>query len=180
MRKLITAALSALALGFVTVGAGVGPAEAAAETSPTQICRDLAANAPDVYEFLATKPGGCVSSVASVGVEALQAGAFPSNAAAIGNCKFLETMSFFRFPAPASTYPVVFHEEFGDLDAVIALLIEEFEVPAGVAATLAPIVVANFNANIDAFTADNRAGCVRVLRGLHGGALFGLIFAGLE
>ena len=92
---------------------------------------------------------------------------------------FLESMSFFRVPAPASTYPVIFHDEFGNLDAVIALLIEE-GVPAEVAATLAPIVVANFNENIDAFTANNRAGCVRVLRGLHSGALFELIFAGLE
>ena len=176
MRKVIPAALSALALSIVAVGAGVGPAHAAAATSPTQICRDLAANAPDAYEFLATKPGGCVSSVASVGLDALQAGAFPSNAAAVGNCKFLESMSFFRVPAPTSTYPVTFHEEFGNLDAVIALLIEE-GVPAEVAATLAPIVVANFNENIDAFTANNRAGCVRVLRGLHSGALFELIFA---
>lgn len=174
MRKVIPAALSALALSIVAVGAGVAPAHAAAATSPTQICRDLAMNAPDVYEFLATKPGGCVSSVASVGLDALETGAFPSNAAAVGNCKFLESTSFFRFPAPASTYPVIFHEEFGDLDAVIALLGED--VPAEVAA----IVVANFNENIDAFTADNRAGCVRVLRGLHSGALFELIFAGLE
>ncbi|MEO6712934.1 MAG: hypothetical protein ABIM89_05835 [Mycobacteriales bacterium] len=178
MRRTISAALSALALSAVALGAGVAPAQAAAESSPVQICRDLAANAPDLYEFIATKPGGCVSTVASVGLEALAAGAFPSNAAAIGNCKFLEQMSFFRFPAPASVYPVVFHEEFGDLDAVIALLIED-GVPAEVAATLAPIVVTNFTENIDAFTANNRAGCVRVLRGLHSGALFELIFAGL-
>lgn len=179
MRKVFTSALSALALSVVAVGAGVGPAHAAAATSPTQICRDLAAAAPEVYEFIATKPGGCVSTVASVGLEALQAGAFPSNAAAIGNCKFLEQMSFFRFPAPASTYPVVFHEEFGNLDAVVAILIEQ-GAPADVAPLLAPMVVANFTTNIDAFTANNRAGCVRVLRGLHSGALFELLFAGVQ
>lgn len=178
MRKRIMSALSTLALTVVAVGAG-GPAHAAAATSPTQACRDLAANAPEVYGFLATKPGGCVSSVASVGLEALQAGAFPSNAAAIGNCKFLEQMSFFRFPAPASTYPVVFHEEFGNIDAVIAMLVED-GTPADVAAQLAQIVVGNFNANIDAFTANNRAGCVRVLRGLHSGSLFELLFARLD
>lgn len=88
------AATAALALGgAVTASAGAAP-----DSSPRAVCADLAETMPEAYAFLETKPGGCVSSIASVGLEALMAGAFPSQAAAVGNCKFLEENFFGGYP----------------------------------------------------------------------------------
>ena len=95
MRKLLAAAAA------VTVGVAVLIPEAAAaapSSGPRAICTALKTQNPEVYGFLESKPGGCVSSVASVGVEALMAGAFPSTASAIGNCKFLEANMFGGYP----------------------------------------------------------------------------------
>jgi hypothetical protein len=77
-----------VALGAVCV---VPAALAGKDDNPSAICRGGAI--PELNEFVGSG-GGCVSTVASVGVEALMAGAFPSNAAAIENCKFLEETAF--------------------------------------------------------------------------------------
>ena len=88
--------MTVLACAMVAAGtAGLAlasPAAAVSDKSPAKICQQLAVSDPEVYEFLATKPGGCPSSIASVGIDALMAGAFPSNAAAVGNCKSLEDL----------------------------------------------------------------------------------------
>ena len=81
-------------IGLLTVLAGlavVSTASAGKDDNPSAICRDGAI--PELNEFVGSG-GGCVSTVASVGIEALLAGAFPSNAAAIENCKFLEETAF--------------------------------------------------------------------------------------
>ena len=76
------------------------PTPRGAETSSAS----LPAVDPEASEFLGTG-GGCVSSVASIGVEALENGAFPSNAAAVANCKGIE--------AEVGGYPYAFY---GNLD----------------------------------------------------------------
>ena len=167
MKKMLRA-LCTLTLAVSVTAVMGSPVQAApSSSSPVAICRDLAANNPDLYGFIATKPGGCVSTVASVGLDALAEGAFPSRAAAVGNCKFLEAMSFFRDPAPAKVYPYTFHGELRDIE----VLMTEF----GLTEAQAERVAAAYEANLDAFTANNRAGCVRVLKGLHSGQLFGLV-----
>ena len=170
MRKFLTAAV--LSLAVASTGLAVVPA-AHAGTSPAAFCRELKVNSPDLYEGLATH-GGCVSSIASVGADALEAGAFPSMAAAIGNCKMLERTAFVADGSRA--YPYTFYGDvFSNVDIVIGILMED-GVPAEGAAALAPAIVANYLASQSAFTATNRAGCISVLRGLHSGELFGLIF----
>jgi hypothetical protein len=81
---------------------------AAPGTSPAKFCKEvLPVVDPGASEFLGTG-GGCVSSVASVGAEALMDGAFPSTAAAIANWKFLEVNAF----APTNggdPYPYAFY-----------------------------------------------------------------------
>ena len=69
----------------------VPTALAGKDDNPSAICRDGAI--PELNEFVGSG-GGCVSTVASVGIDALLAGAFPSNAAAVENCKFLEKTAF--------------------------------------------------------------------------------------
>lgn len=87
--RILTVTAAAAALTVVpTAGASAAPAGA----SPVATCKQLAEADPEAYAFIATKPGACVSSVASVGVEALMTGAFPSQAAAVGNCKAIEAM----------------------------------------------------------------------------------------
>ena len=171
MRKSLlgTTVLAGAMLAASTAGLAVAsPAAAATDNSPAKVCQQLAISDPEAYEFLATKPGGCQSSIASVGIEALMAGAFPSNAAAVGNCKGLEEM--------VGGYPYQFYGDvFTSVEVVTAMLIEE-GTPPDVAAALAPVIVANYEANAEAFYAKNRAGCTRVLQGLHSGELFGLIF----
>lgn len=85
--------LACAAIVFAITAAPVMASEHAS-MSPKETCAWLEANMPEAYAFIATKPGACESSVASVGVEALMAGAFPSTAAAVGQCKFLEENFF--------------------------------------------------------------------------------------
>ena len=128
MKKFLVTAVSIAIAGAALV---MAPAAAAAPTSnPVRLCAALAEQDPEAYAFLATKPGGCVSSVASVGVEALMAGAFPSKAAAVGNCKFLEANVF-------GGYPYAFYGQVAD----------------------------------PRFVANNRAGCIAVLKRLHTGEI---------
>jgi hypothetical protein len=179
LTRVIAVATSAAALAVVPLaGANAAPGGTGggASNSPTAVCAFLADNDPGTYEFFATKPGGCPSTVASVGVEALMSGAFPSTAAAIGNCKGLEK----TFP---NGYPYSFYEGVFDNVAIVTAMLQE-EGPGGEpgmspeeAAAFAPVVVANYEANKARFTAKNRAGCVSVLKDLHSGELFGLLFA---
>lgn len=69
----------------------VPPALAGKDDNPSALCRSGAV--PELNEFVGSG-GGCVSTVASVGIQALLSGAFPSNAAAVENCKFLEATAF--------------------------------------------------------------------------------------
>ncbi len=134
MKKLTVLIALALIMSVFAVPAVAGP-----ENNPKQICKWLEQNEPEAFEFLNTKPGACVSSVASVGVEALMQGAFPSNAAAVGNCKALEA-TFFLDPGEPNVggpYPYQFYW---------------FE-----------------GSNPDTYTAYNRAGCVRLLKAFHSG-----------
>jgi hypothetical protein len=136
-----------VSIGLVTMltPAAAGVAGAApggnGDGSPVVVCAYLRDNVPDAYEFLNTKPGACVSSIASVGRVALEEGAFPSIAAAIGNCKFLEATAFMdpAEPNPGGPYPYQFYW-FGGSDP-------------------------------DQYTANNRAGCVKLLYKFHTGQL---------
>ncbi len=90
-------ALTAGVLGMGATGAVAGPSK----PNPAQFCRD--SNNADGY--LASH-GGCASSVASIGAEALMSGAFPSRAAAIANCKGIEEM--------VGGFPYYFYGRVGD------------------------------------------------------------------
>jgi len=82
MSKTITRLGVGLAVGAAVLVGATGLADAAPkEPTPVQVCQD-----PEAQEFLAST-GGCVSSVASIGLEALMSGAFPSRAAAVANCR---------------------------------------------------------------------------------------------
>lgn len=166
MRKLVTGAVLALIFaGSAPIATAPAQAVKGGGGSPKAVCATLAEQEPDLYQFIATKPGACESSVASVGMEALLQGAFPSQASAVGNCKMLET---------EISYPYSFY---GDLFSTVegaAFFLQQVGLPP----ELAALVVANYAANIDAFTAKNRAGCVTVLKGLHSGELFGLLLPG--
>lgn len=62
---------------------GAGPAVAAESVAnPAEFCKESG----NAEGYLAST-GGCASSVASIGIDALLAGAFPSRAAATANCK---------------------------------------------------------------------------------------------
>jgi hypothetical protein len=170
MRKFLTATV--LTLAVASTGLAAAPA-AQAGTGPAAFCRQLKVDSPDLYGGLGGF-AGCVSTIAAVGADALDEGAFPSIAAAIANCKMLEKTAFVA--DGGSAYPYTFYGDvFSNVGVVTGLLIED-GVPPEVAAQLAPMIVANYLANRDAFTANNRAGCVQVLRRLHSGELFGLIF----
>ncbi|HEX6888083.1 MAG TPA: hypothetical protein VF143_08250 [Candidatus Nanopelagicales bacterium] len=173
------AGATVLAAAFLACGLASAPAASAAPAagSPAKTCDYLASITDEtdplfgLYDFIATQPGGCESTIASVGIAALSEGAFPSQAAAVGNCKAIED--------EVGGYPYQFYGGFLDnVEAVTAALIED-GVPPDVAAAMAPIIVDNYLANVDLFTAENRPGCVRVLQGLHSGELFGLIFPAL-
>jgi hypothetical protein len=141
MKKLI---VSLLAAGAVA-GAAATPAAAAPE-SPAKTCAALAASNPELFGFIGTKPGACQSTVASVGLEALMQGAFPSNAAAVGNCKTLEATMFQAYtPEDGRAYPYQFYHFVPGLPAEIR----------------------------SQLYARNRADCVRVLKRIHGGLLGG-------
>jgi hypothetical protein len=98
----------AIVLVFALAALAAPAALAGPDASPAKFCKEvLPVVNPEASEFLGTG-GGCVSSVASVGIEALMQGAFPSTAAAIANCKFLEEDAF----APANggdPYPYAFY-----------------------------------------------------------------------
>ena len=129
---------------------------AASAAGPAALCADL--------ENLGLSRGACVSSVATSGATTADE-IVPSQAAYIANCKDLE-VSAFAADGDGRPYPYQFYK--GMLDNPVVA--SEFFGPE-----LAPVVVANYLANQSAFVADNRAGCVRVLRGLHSGELFGLL-----
>ena len=105
MRKfLAVGATAALCLS----GAIVSSAAAAPNTaSPKAACDELD---PELYGMLGGTTGACVSTAASVGLDALMTGAFPSTAAAIANCKFLEE----NFFAMAGGYPYAFYGQVDD------------------------------------------------------------------
>lgn len=104
MKKVLALAIAALAVAVAVPVASAGPGD----PNPSQFCREiLPVVDPEASAFLGTG-GGCVSSVASVGIEALMSGAFPSTAAAIENCKFLET-AFFAPTNGGDPYPYAFY-----------------------------------------------------------------------
>lgn len=106
-RFLAVGATAALCLS----GALASSAAAAPNGSnPKAVCDELAMLDPDTYAFLGGTTGTCVSSLASVGMEELMAGAFPSTAAAIANCKFLEENVFVEFGG----YPYAFYGQVDD------------------------------------------------------------------
>lgn len=105
MKKLLFLAVVALS---AAVAAPIATADPAAP-NPSQMCREiLPVVSPEASEFLGTG-GGCVSSIASVGLEALMVGAFPSTAAAIANCKFLEENAFSPANGGGKPYPYAFY-----------------------------------------------------------------------
>jgi hypothetical protein len=78
-----TRTIAALAAALVAVGVGAPTAaSAASDASPAQLCKETGN-----FEGYLASTGGCASSVASIGVEALFVDfAFPSQAAAVANC----------------------------------------------------------------------------------------------
>jgi hypothetical protein len=151
MRRILLTLTAVIALTAVTAGT----AAAAPSKSPAKQCAALAASDPELYGFIATKPGACQSTLASVGLEALAGGAFPSNAAAIGNCKTLEATAFQAYtPEDGRAYPYQFY---WDLRAMIE------GVPGLEGAR------EYYDSIADQLVARNRAGCVAVLRRVHGG-----------
>ncbi|MFC7491589.1 MULTISPECIES: hypothetical protein [unclassified Knoellia] len=80
------AAALAIAAGTVGMTATTAAADPAAPNA-AQLCK--MSNNADGY---LGSHGGCVSSVASIGMDALMEGAFPTRAAAIANCKGIEEM----------------------------------------------------------------------------------------
>ena len=108
MKRRTIVLVAAIAVLLLTV---VSPASAGRDSNPVDICKYLEAEMPEAYEFLNTKPGGCVSSVASVGVDGLMSGAFPSTAAAVGQCKILEATAMMDpgEPNPGGPYPYQFY-----------------------------------------------------------------------
>lgn len=97
MKKLL---MVTFAIGALTLG--IAPnASAAAPGNPVDFCR--ASNNADGY---LGSHGGCVSSVASIGLDALMEGAFPSRPAAVANCK--------QIAALYGGYPYYFYGNFGN------------------------------------------------------------------
>jgi hypothetical protein len=95
---MVRATIVAVLMGCALVA--VPTAMAGKDDNPSAICRGGAI--PDLNEFVGTG-GGCTSTVASVGIDALLGGAFPSTAAAVENCKFLEANFF------GDGYPYAFY-----------------------------------------------------------------------
>ena len=100
MRRIIQVLLAATLLAALPAAAASAKPDGD-KMSPREWCQFLEENDQEAYQFLATQPGGCESSIASVGAEALMTGAFPSNAAAVGNCKLIE--------AEVGGYPYAFY-----------------------------------------------------------------------
>jgi hypothetical protein len=129
---------------------------AASAAGPAALCAELG--------DLGLTRGACASSVATSGATS-EDDIVPSGAAYIANCKRLEATDFVK--DGARPYPYQFYK--GLLDTPEGA--ELFFPGAGAA------VSANYLQHQAAFVAANRAGCVRVLRGLHSGALFDLLLA---
>ncbi len=165
MKKLL------LSISLVAALAVAAPAQAQAPPelpkSPAKACAMLAEIDPEFHGFIATQPGACQSTLASVGPEALAAGAFPSQAAAVGNCRFLEKETFPAYtPEDGRAYPYRFY---WDIRVLLGQLATS-GVPGAANA------VAYYDSVASRLYARNRAGCVRVLREVHGG-LMGPVFA---
>jgi hypothetical protein len=153
-RALAAAVASGAALAAQLVAAPV----AAASVNPAKVCVELG--------DLDLSRGACASSVAQSQTGDPDA-VLLSGAAYIANCKDLEQTMFSA--EGARPYPYQFYKGVLDDPARVAGMLQ---VPIEVA----EVVSANYVANAASFTAANRAGCVDVLRGLHSGALFGMIF----
>ncbi len=146
--KRLTTLLAATAAATAFAAAPASAQEQELPKSPAKACAILAQEVPPpppgqtLYQFIGTKPGACQSTLASVGLDGLASGAFPSNAAAIGNCKSLEKTAFMaQTPEDGKPYPYDFY--------------------LGMAPPqLRPLL-----------HADNRSECVAVLRRIHGGLL---------
>ena len=105
LKKLLSLAVVALCVAVAIPVATAAPGD----PNPSKFCREiLPVVDPEASEFLGTG-GGCVSSVASVGIEALMNGAFPSTAAAIANCKGLEATAFMATSTTGKPYPYAFY-----------------------------------------------------------------------
>jgi hypothetical protein len=134
--------------------------------SPAKACAELsqATEGPlaELYSFIATKPGACQSTLASVGLEALAAFAFPSNAAAVGNCKLLEKSAFTAYtPEDGRAYPYQFYWD-------LRILLGQMEADGVPGAADAADY---YDSVAPQLYAPNRAGCVEVLRAVHGGLM---------
>jgi hypothetical protein len=140
--------------------------------NPVEACAWLEANEPDLYSLIATKPGACVSTLASVGLEGLLAGELPSNAAVVGQCKSLEQTDFLAFtPEDGRAYPYQFYWFIPGLlmDLAQAGLITPAQLEFG---------LAYYESIRDQLVAKNRAGCVSILEMLHpAGGVMAPIFA---
>ena len=100
MKVMRMAAALAVTASLVGIGATAASADPAGP-NPAQLC--VESNNGDGY---LGSHGGCASSVASIGFEALMQGAFPSRAAAIANCKGIEEM--------VGGFPYYFYGRVGD------------------------------------------------------------------
>lgn len=100
MKLTRSAAAIALALGLAVSGAATANAEPGHTPAP-QLCDETG----NFDGYLGSK-GGCVSSLSSIGLDALMAGEFPSRAAAVANCKAIEDM--------VGGYPYYFYGRVGD------------------------------------------------------------------
>lgn len=166
MKKLL------LAISLVTGLAVAAPAQAQGPPdlpkSPAKACALLAEMDPELYGFIGTQPGACQSTLASVGLEAFAAGGFPSQAAAVGNCKFLERETFPAYtPDDGRAYPYQFYWD-------IRILLGQLAT-AGVPG--AADAAEYYDSIASQLFVRNRAGCVRVLRILHpDGGVMGPVF----
>jgi hypothetical protein len=155
MKRLSTTLLAAAALAAVSAAPASAQAPALPK-NPVKACAALAQLDPEFYGFIATKPGACQSTLAAVGVDGLLGGAFPSNAAAIGNCKNLEQTTFPAYtPEDGRAYPYLFYWDLRQLLDILGL--QE--------------AAAYYDSIRSQLVARNRAECVQVLRRVHGGLM---------
>ncbi len=153
----------AVASGAAVAAQLVATPVASASVNPAQVCVQLG--------DLGLSRGACASSVAKSRTSDPDQ-VVPSRAAYIANCKELEkTMFVAPGPdgrVPSRPYPYQFYKGVLDDPQAVAGF---FQVPLEVAEQIA----ATYRAKASAFTADNRAGCVQVLQGLHTGELFRML-----
>jgi hypothetical protein len=152
MKRLTTVLAAAAALAALSAA----PAVAAPAKSPAKTCAQLAQSNPELYGFIATKPGACQSTLAAVGLDALGTGAFPSTAAAVGNCATLEKTTFPAYtPQDGRVYPYQFYWD-------IRILLGQLGLTEA---------AAYYDSIKPQLIAKNRAGCVDVLRRVHSGIM---------